>query len=210
MNCFCKTIGAMAAAAALAGCGTNTSDERLDNLEQRVSKLEREAKTQQTAKLAQEAEKRNVAAQRLKARARMEEDSKTYSKEELDAIESLYQIANKEWGSEKATESLKTLVGKYKKANRTGCAILYLGQISKIDDERIPYLEDAIRNYGDCFYGDGVQVGAYARYYLAYAYERKGEKEKSEQIFEEIKTKFPDAIDHSGKNLVKVIEQQGK
>ena len=142
-----------------------------------------------------------------KAQKRMLEDSKIYSKDELKTIEELYQSANKDLSTAEAKASLQTLIAKYKKANRTGCALLYLGQISK-GDEQIKYLQQAIDDFGDCFYGDGVQVGPYARYYLAYACSYKGEQAKADKLFGEIKTDYPDAIDHGGNSLVAMVTRE--
>jgi hypothetical protein len=135
----------------------------------------------------------------------MREDSDIYSQEELREIESLYQVANKKWRSEEGKDSLKKLVSKYSAANRTGCALLYLGQMST-GDEQINYLKQAIENFSDCFYGDGVQVGAYARFVLWYRYRNDGEKEKAAGIAEEIRINYPDAIDHRGRNVVELLK----
>jgi tetratricopeptide (TPR) repeat protein len=115
-------------------------------------------------------------------------------------------VANKQWQSEEAQESLKTLVEKYKKANRTGCAILYLGQMSQ-GDEQIAYLKQAIKDHSDCFYGDGAQVGALARLFLARAYLNSGNDKKAKPLFEEIRKNYPDAIDHNGNLLVEQLPQ---
>jgi len=69
-------------------------------------------------------------------------------------------------------------------------------------DERAKYLQDCIDEYNDCFYGDGVQVGAYGAVLLVEDYKSQGETEKAEALFNEIKTKYADAIDHNGNLLV--------
>ncbi len=226
------TALAVAAAALLAG-GCQSNDEKMNDLEARVAKLEQAAKDSATKqdleKLEQgfvskkelpriiqttrgvplqrdEATAKLVAAQQAKARARMREDDKAYTEAEQEEIEKLYQVANSKWGTPEAVESLKTMVSKYKKSNRTGCAILYLGQMSK-GEEQIKHLEDAIANYGDCFYGDGVQVGAYARYYLAAALLEKGEKEKAAKTLEEVKAMFPGAVAHGGRDLAPLLDE---
>ncbi len=149
------------------------------------------------------------AKQQNKARERMRRDVGQFSPQELSEIETLYQVANKKWQSQEAQDSLKTLVQKYKKANRTGCAILYLGQMSQ-GDERIAYLRQAIADYGDCFYGDGVQVGALARFFLGHTYldNAKTDEEsaaKAKALFDEIRKDYPDAVDHSGNSLVEQL-----
>ena len=98
------------------------------------------------------------------------------------------------------------LIKKYNKANRTGCALLYLGQMSK-GEEREEYLKQAIADFSDCFYGNGVQVGAYARYYLAYHYKESGEEKKSTELFEEIGEMYPNAINHKGRLLADFLDR---
>jgi len=144
--------------------------------------------------------------QQAKARERMQRDARTFSAQELQEIESLYQIANQKWQTPEARDSLKTLVEKYKKANRTGCAILYLGQMSH-GDEQIGYFKQAIADHSDCFYGDGVQVGAFARFLLGQAYRQDGKAELAETMFNEIRKNYPDSVDHQGKSLVGQIRQ---
>ena len=177
-------------------------------LEKRVADLEKEL-TELKAEIGPILEKaqkeRLVNEQRDKARARMRKDSEVYSRDELKVIENLYQVANKKWRSEEGKESLKTLIGTYDKANRTGCAILYLGQMSK-GVEREKYLKQAIEDYSDCFYGDGVQVGAYARFYLAYHYKENGKADEAERLYAEIHDLFPNAIDHKGNLLSDLID----
>ena len=66
-------------------------------------------------------------------------------------------------------------------------------------------MKKAIEGFSDCFYGNGVQVGAYARLYLAHHYKNKGDKEKADELFAEVKEKYPDAIDHRGNFLADSI-----
>jgi hypothetical protein len=138
--------------------------------------------------------------QQLKARKRMQQDL-SFSDQERQEIESLYQVANKQWQTQEARDSLNTLVEKYKRANRTGCAILYLGQMSH-GDEQIAYFKQAITDHSDCFYGDGVQVGAFARFLLGQVYVQSGQLDLAEALFNEIRKEFRDSIDHSGNSLV--------
>jgi hypothetical protein len=106
-------------------------------------------------------------------RRRTAEDRKAYSAEQLREIESLYQVANKLWNTPEAQTGLKALIEKYPRANRTGCAVQYMGQMSS-GEEREKYLNLAIKDFGDCYYGSGVQVRAYARFYLGYHYKENG------------------------------------
>ena len=137
-------------------------------------------------------------------RAKYEEEKKTYSEEQLREIERLYQSANKDLKSPEAKKTLNTLIEKYPKANRTGCAVQYMGQMST-GEEKEKYLKLAIKDFGDCYYGSGVQVGAYARLHLAYYYKETGKEKESKVIFDEIRKDYSDAINHKGKLLVDML-----
>ena len=136
---------------------------------------------------------------------RYAQDQQKYSKEQLGDAEKLYQAASQKWGTPQAVESLQAMIKKYPDLDRTGCAVLYLAQMSKGDD-RAKYLQSCIDDYNDCFYGDGAQVGPYARFMLAQDYQDNGETAKAKALFDEIKAKYPDAIDHSGTLLVDSIK----
>jgi hypothetical protein len=140
---------------------------------------------------------------------KMKQDQQKYTPEQLREAEDLYQAASQKWGSPEATRSLQTMIQKYPDIDRTGCAALYVAQMSQ-GDERAKHLEDCIEKYNDCFYGDGVQVGAYARYLLAQDCQKNGEKAKADALFDEIKAKYPDAIDHSGTLLVDDLKANKK
>jgi len=139
--------------------------------------------------------------QQMKARKRMQQDARAFSDQQRSEIESLYQVANQRWQTQEARDSLKTLVEKYKKANRTGCAILYLGQMSQ-GDEQIAYFKQAIADHSDCFYGDGVQVGAFARFLLGQAYLKSGNADLAKTLFDQLRKDYPGSVDHRGNSLV--------
>ena len=176
-------------------------EKRVQELEERVVKLEASTATL-VVKVNAEL---TVNEQRLKASQRMRKDSSIYSREQLREIETLYQVANRKWRSQEGKDSLKQLIEKFDKANRTGCALLYLGQMSS-GEEREEYLRKAIKNFSDCYYGDGVQVGAYARYYLAYYYKETSQEKRAKELFKEITSKYPDAINHKGQLLAGLID----
>jgi len=179
--------------------------QRIEKLEARVAKLEGGSSAQEV----KASKEQIVEGERAKAKARMKKDLEVYSSDDLGKIEKLYQVANKEWRSEEGKNSLKELVAKYDKANRTGCALLYLGQMTK-GDEQIDYLTKAIEGCSECCYGDGVQVGAYARFYLAYRYKQEGKTDKARELFDQIKAQYPNAIDHRGGLLADAIEKENK
>ena len=136
-----------------------------------------------------------------KARARMRQDAQKASRQQLQEAEALYQVANKNWRTPEAKQSLEQMVAKYPNVNRTGCAVLYLAQYSR-GEEQERLLKEAIEKYGDCFYGNGVQVGAYARLLLGGYYQQNGKEDLAKQQFDELRQKFPDAIGHRGEPLV--------
>ena len=96
---------------------------------------------------------------------------------------------------------------KYDKANRTGCALLYLGQMSD-GTKKEDYLNKAIADFSDCWYGDGVQVGAFARFILAQHYRSNKQLEKGEKLLQEMEQMYPDAIDHNGQPLTAQSDAQ--
>lgn len=198
-----STIIALLIASSCIARAESDLEKRVTRLEQEVAALKAALEpTMKRVSLEQVVEER-----RTQAKERMREDLKVYSRDQLREIESLYQVANKQWRSEAGKESLKKLIANYKQANRTGCALLYLGQMSE-GDQRETYLKQAIEGFSDCFYGDGVQVGAYARYQLAHHYKNAGETEKAKDFFDQVTKTFPGAIDHKGRLLSTLIERQ--
>ncbi|MEN8255123.1 MAG: hypothetical protein ABFR33_06595 [Verrucomicrobiota bacterium] len=199
-----KKITTLLIVAVAGGCsvyGKPSLEKRVAELEKRVAELE----AAMAPVMEKEKVEQIVAEQRKKAKERMRQDSQRYSKDDLRKIESLYQVANKKWRTQEGKDSLEILIDKYDNANRTGCALLYLGQMSK-GEEREDYLKRAIDDFSDCFYGDGVQVGAYARYHLAYHYKNAGKQDKAEELFAEIREQYPDAISHKGRLLSDSID----
>jgi len=189
---------------------TGASD--LAQLERRVAQLEKQL--QEISQLieplkAQQAIDSRRNAFREKFEKKMAQDRAKYTPDQLREAEELYQVANRKWGSPEASESLQTMLKKYPDINRTGCATLYVAQQSQGDD-RARYLRDCIEKFDDCFYGDGVQVGAYARFLLAQDYRARGEDQKAQALFTELNTSYPGAIDHGGKLLADAISAQSK
>ncbi len=174
---------------------------KVRQLEQRVAELE---KLINPVKGRFQAESRRKALSK-KAAERMREDLKTYTQAQLQQIETLYQLAARDLSSPKAKKNLEKLVKKYPAANRSGCAVLYLAQMAKKGEVRQKYLKAAISKHGDCWYRNGVQVGAYARLYLAAYYGQTGRKAAAEKLFAELREKYPEAIDHQGRLLTDII-----
>ncbi len=204
--------GMMAGLAACPSLFAQTSADEVAELKQRVTQLEKQV--QEIAKLLEPVRAQQAADARRKAfrqnfEKKMTEDRAKYTPEQLSEAERLYQVANQKWGSDEAAESLKQMIQKYPDINRTGCALLYVAQRSQ-GDERAKYLQQCIDKHNDSFYGDGVQVGAYARFLLADYYTSKGEQEKAAALYDELKTKYPDAVDHGGNSLADSIKAEAK
>lgn len=141
---------------------------------------------------------------RARAQERMRQDSAIYSAEEVRRLEDLYQSANRNLRDPGAKEILQRIVREFPKSNRAGSAILYLAQISS-GDERERLLKSAIDTYGDTWYGDGVQVGAFARAQLAVFYSTHGKMEQGHALAREVADQFPGAVDHTGRLLVEML-----
>lgn len=176
--------------------------ERVAALETRLAELEEQAMPLiERARSEMLREKARAA-----ARARMRQDRGKYSPEVLGEVEDLYQTANKDWRSPAAIAALEKLVSEYPDLNRTGCATMYLGQMSQ-GPERVDYLTRAMTDFADCYYGDGVNVGAYATYYLACHHLQEGNREDAQKLIDKLNTHYPDAIDHRGRLLVDLIDE---
>ncbi len=156
--------------------------------------------------LAQEATVPSIEALRAKAQDRMRQDRARLSNQDFREIETTYQSANKDLRAPSARDALRQLVQKYPTSNRAGCAVLYLAQMSS-GSEREEYLTSAIANHGDAWYGDGVQVGAYARAQLASFYANSNRLSEALKLTDEVKTQFPGAVDHSGVPLADTLRK---
>ena len=179
-------------------------EDKVAKLEARLAELEKRVGPVVAKQSTEQDDQTRRQKQQLLARERMRKDLQKHNRQQLGEAEQLYQVANKNWRSAEAKQSLQQMVERFPNINRTGCAVLYLGQYAE-GEERERLLREAAEKYGDCFYGNGVQVGAYARYLLALYYKDNGDADKAKELFDEIKKKFPDAIDHRGNGLVAQI-----
>jgi len=176
--------------------------ERVAELERRLADLEEQALP--LIEQARNQQRRDNA--KAAARARMRQDRGKYSPEILGEVENLYQTANKDWRSPGAVAALEKLVNEYPDLNRTGCAILYLGQMSQ-GPKKVDYLTQAMNDFGDCYYGDGVNVGAYATYHLAWYHWGEGNYDDAIKLIDKINNDHPDAIDHRGRALTDLLKE---
>jgi hypothetical protein len=141
------------------------------------------------------------------ARQRMAQDRKKYDARQLKECEDLYQVANKNWRSDESRTCLKVMMEKYPDVNRTGCAALYLAQYERDPAEQERLLKEVIAKYGDCWYGNGAQVGALARLLLAGSCLSRGESAAAQKLFDEISRDYPGAITHRGVLISERIRQ---
>jgi hypothetical protein len=189
-----------------------TNADQVAQLEQRVAQLEKQV--QEISKVlepvrAQQAVDNRRRALREKFEQRRAQDRDKYTPEQLREAEELTGVADQKWGSPEGIEGLKTIIKKYPDSNRAGCSTLYLAQLSQ-GEERAKYFQDCIGKYNDCFYGDGVQVGAFARLLLAQDCRNNGDGKKAEALENEIKTQYADAVGHNGNLLVDSLKADSK
>ena len=198
--------------AASAPLFAQTNANEVAALTQRVARLEKQV--QEMSQLlepmkAQQAADARRGKLREKFNAKTSADRSKYTPEQLRDAETLYQVANQKWGSPEAADSLQAMIKKYPDVNRTGCAVLYVAQMSQ-GEERAKNLQACIDKYNDCMYGDGVQVGVYARYLLAQDLRTKGDTKKADELINEIRTQYAEAVDHSGNLLMDHLKAGAK
>ncbi len=175
--------------------------QRIVALEKHVAELE-----EKLAPVLEEERVKAVAAQQKEmARERMLMDAEFLIRHDLNLIEKAYQAAEQNWKAEEAKQAVAFLIEKHPAANRTGCAVLALAQASE-GDEQLRLLRRAIEKHDGCFYPNGVQVGAYARLYLGMRYKRDGKDDEAKELFHELQTAYPDAVDHKGQLLTSHLE----
>jgi hypothetical protein len=127
---------------------------------------------------------------------------------DLDAIEQLYQSANRDLRAPESRSRLIALVDRYPKANRSGCALLYLAQASA-GEEREAFLRRAIAEHSDAFYGDGTQVGAFGRVLLALHLAETDRRDEALALAADVDRLYPGAVDHSGRRLTDTLRRLG-
>ena len=137
-----------------------------------------------------------IAAQQRLAKERAARDVGVYG-EAMKEIESLY-VAFSKTGDRQA---FKALVAKYPKANRTGCAALYVAQRMQ-GARQVAALTEVIEKFGDCYYGNGCNVGALARYHLVQAVLNQGDNARAKAVADELRRNYSDAIGHDGALIV--------
>jgi hypothetical protein len=103
-------------------------------------------------------------------------------------------------------EALLKLVAMFPTANRAGCALRYLAQLSP-PAEREAFLTRTIADHSDAWYGDGTQVGPFAKAQLAALYASTGRQAEALTRAEEVAREFPESVDHSGSRLTDTLRR---
>lgn len=178
-------------------------EERLQRLERRIITLEYRVnsieKTQ--AKTAQKQSEDSVLEMwKNKALERRKKDYKDFPDKVVNEVEELYGKASQEIQSARSKKIFRDIIKNHPKFNRAGCSALYLAQESE-GKEREQLLIEAAEKFSDCFYLDGVQVGAYSRYLLALMYRDREEVEKAKELMRYIREHYPGAVNHKGQKL---------
>jgi hypothetical protein len=136
-------------------------------------------------------------------------DVRTRTAAKVVEVEKAYQAIEHNFGSPECIEAHKKFIKQYPGFNRTGCALSELAGMSELaSPETEQYYKECIQKYDDCYWGDGVQVGPFAKFNLAICYKHTGQDAEAEALSKEIKDSYPDSIDHEGQLLADVIKKQ--
>jgi hypothetical protein len=139
--------------------------------------------------------------QKKKYYPRIDKDKSKYGIKAFQDAETIHLTLQQNPTSPQAKEILRQLVTQYPQMNFTGTAFLTMAE-KQSGSAKEEALREAIEKYNDCYYIDGVQVGAYARYLLVLHYRNTGKKSSADAIMNQIKQYFPEAIDHQGNLLI--------
>jgi len=147
----------------------------------------------------------HVERQRTLAKQRIEKDREVYSDTELAEIEKLYQS----FTNTLDLATVQTLIDKYPRANRTGCA-LYTAASNRPGAVRDKLLRAACEQFGDCYYENGAIVGAQARVQFAHRLASTGHKDEARKLWREIVEQYPDAIFSGGSKVIDILPDYAK
>lgn len=173
------------------------SIDRIAALEDRIEALEKKL----NPLLQQQKHLNQARIEPTRARQRILADNDRYTRQELHAIEVLYNQAALDWTTPEAKQILQTLQTRFPKANRTGCALLrHALQLS--NQEKIDQLQHLIKHYSNCYFPDGVHIGSFARLTLSLAYRKAGNFSAAEKQIDLLRQIHPHAIDHQGRLLL--------
>ena len=181
---------------------SNSQESDLSILESKVKKLEAQVKILLDAKKIHDAPKN----ERTKALYRILRDGDIYTKNELREAEIILRFIQNNPGHESNIKKLNILRKKYPNANQTGCALMTCALKEK-KEAKEKMLVEVIENHSDCYFSDGVSVGAFSRLYLALHFRSINKIEQSLLLIDEIKLSYPYAIDHDGRTLSEHLKE---
>ncbi|MFL2859145.1 MAG: hypothetical protein ACJ0BW_00195 [Pontiellaceae bacterium] len=177
-------------------------DALFKNLELRVKQLEKQINILLEKEIEDDAAKN----ERSKALYRILRDGEVYSREELREAERIFRFISNSSTDVSVEKELSILREKYPAANQTGCALITWA-LNQKEESKITALNEVITNHSDCYFSDGVNVGAFARLYLALHLRSINEIDNSLLLINEIKSSYPYAIDHKGIRLIEHLEE---
>ncbi|MBI9100329.1 MAG: hypothetical protein JEY91_17735, partial [Spirochaetaceae bacterium] len=139
--------------------------------------------------------------------SRYAEDQLVFTDQQLNDIETLYSVAINNWNTQMAIDSLISLVEnpEYSGANRIGCSLLYLAQMSTDSTEYLNYLLQAFNDGSDSWYGNGVNVGAYACFLLIEYYDSIGNESEYFKYKDILSENYLNYIDHRERYLDNIL-----
>jgi beta-lactamase regulating signal transducer with metallopeptidase domain len=204
----------LAMALVSAGCdvSSNQNAQQIQKLEAKVAELEKrldemQRAPQQQLTPEQQRGRERMQAYREKYEQRRAMDERTHTPAEMAEVEKAYDATQNNFGSPECIQALKEFIKKYPGFNRTGCALCELGGLTTFGPEAEQYFNECIQKYDNCYWGDGVQVGPFARFDLALDYKNTGQTDKAEALYQEIRDHYSDSLDHRGQLLVDVISK---
>ena len=135
------------------------------------------------------------------AQERWQVDAKHFTKEELKKIEAEYQrIHQMPHDSDEFRSAVDVFLTNYPTTNRAGC--LALDRARNYErSARIKALKYAVKHYGNCRFGDGVQVAAMGRLYQAEEAFAAQDTDTAKKLCAEIRANHPNSVDHGQKLL---------
>jgi len=101
--------------------------------------------------------------------------------------------------TEAALTTWRVLIEEFPEHRRAGCAAVYMGQLQLSNKDHQGAVESfslAAEKFGHHKYGNGVEVGGYAHFYLASAFCEIEEYVKATESLRDLVTKYPYASGH--------------
>lgn len=137
--------------------------------------------------------KAEIERQLERAKTQDENDEKLYSRDQIRMMRPTISAAGKD--NPEGEKALRLILSKYPKASFVGCALFRHAMDCQKSQDKVKYLKMVLKDYEDVVLHNGVQLGAFARYFLSKEALKSGDRAKSQRLMAEIKDKFPNAFD---------------